>query len=194
MKLELSSVGNPDFGQNPNEPLWGCPLRNAEVEVDSFEQASLICQQFIAANELGGGNWSGGLITEVKKKLAFISYNGAAWKITKDAPQYSGKNEKIPLNLENPDSFKTTLTLVKKTNPYGDKCTHFHYKDDKGRDFFFRDTNTPFEYKLLAGTHSTYIDGYLFDLILDKFINQGIRQHDYKGGYDEAISKIEFYL
>ena len=31
----------------------------------------------------------------------------------------------------------------------------------------------------------------LFNKILDKYIEQGIAQHDYKGGFEESTSKLE---
>ena len=78
MKVKLSSVGNPDHGENPNRPKYGC--RNQLVEVSSFKEASELCRKYIEDNDLGGGNWSGGAITENRKQIAHVSYNGRVWE------------------------------------------------------------------------------------------------------------------
>jgi hypothetical protein len=82
MELELSSEGNPDFGQNPNAPLWGCEP-NKVVKIKSLEQASVLCEKFIMNNDLGSGNWSGGDIKENGRVIARVSYNGRVWKSDK---------------------------------------------------------------------------------------------------------------
>ena len=79
MKVKLSSVGNPDFGQNPNKPMWG--VKNKTVKVNSFKEASAVCQKFIDENDLGGGNWTGGeILDENNKVIANVSYNGRVWE------------------------------------------------------------------------------------------------------------------
>ena len=75
MKVILESVGNPDFGQNPNKGV--SPKQT--VDVKSFEEASDACQDYIKKHDLGGGNWSGGQVTEGGKQVAYISYNGRIW-------------------------------------------------------------------------------------------------------------------
>lgn len=89
-KVKLSSVGNPDFGQNPNARKYGAE-KNKFVACESFKQASELCIQFIRDNELGGGNWSGGLITESGKAVARVSYNGRVW----EGSAYGGKEIEI---------------------------------------------------------------------------------------------------
>jgi len=79
MKVSLSSVGNPDFGQDPNHPLFGCQ-KDKTVEVNSFKEASDVCKKFIDDNDLGSGNWSGGAVYEDKKQVAYVSYNGRVWQ------------------------------------------------------------------------------------------------------------------
>lgn len=77
--VELESVGNPDFGQNPNQPLWGCQP-NEKRQVSSIQEASDACVKFIEDNELGAGNWAGGKTTDERGvTVATISYNGIAW-------------------------------------------------------------------------------------------------------------------
>ena len=83
--VTLSSEGNPDFGQNPNQPLWGCEP-NQSKQVDTIEEASKACQQFIHNNDLGAGNWSGGQLmdNQLGKQIGQISYNGRVWDMNPD--------------------------------------------------------------------------------------------------------------
>ncbi len=79
MKVKLASVGNPDFGQDPNRPLYGCE-RSKTVKVNSFKAASEACMSFIERNNLGGGNWAGGeIMDDTGKIIAHVSYNGRVW-------------------------------------------------------------------------------------------------------------------
>lgn len=79
-EIFLSSVGNPDRGQNPEEPLWSAgpaywsPVLNAR-------EASEAALEYIGKNELGGGNWAGGQVrcTVLKRPVAQVSYNGRVW-------------------------------------------------------------------------------------------------------------------
>jgi hypothetical protein len=79
MKVQLSSIGNPDFNQNPNMTLFGCEP-NKSVEVKTFKEASDVCTKFINDNDLGSGNWDGGQIFDGKKQVAYVSYNGRVWQ------------------------------------------------------------------------------------------------------------------
>lgn len=93
MKVLLASCGNPDFGQDPDKPLFGCE-RNKWVVVKDFKEASEQCQKFIEDNELGGGNWSGGKIINDKLKIiAHVSYNGRVW----EGEHYSADAKEIKL-------------------------------------------------------------------------------------------------
>jgi len=78
-KVRLASVGNPDFGQDPSRRLYGAePNRTASCT--TLEEAVELCMEFISANDLGGGNWSGGRVTDATgKAVAQISYNGSLW-------------------------------------------------------------------------------------------------------------------
>ena len=81
MYVVLSSAGNPDYGQDPNRPLFGCES-NKKLPVQSYKEASEVCRKFIDDNELGSGNWDGGQIFDhtQKKQIAHVSYNGRVWK------------------------------------------------------------------------------------------------------------------
>ncbi len=77
-RVTLSSVGNPDFGQNPNRPLPG--VRRRIDPVKTLNEASEACCKFIAEHALGSGNWAGGEVTtEDGCVVARISYNGRVW-------------------------------------------------------------------------------------------------------------------
>lgn len=78
-RVRLASCGNPDYGQNPRCRLYGAEA-NRWQKVGSIKEASEACRKFIADNELGGGNWSGGDVQDASGKVvARISYNGRAW-------------------------------------------------------------------------------------------------------------------
>lgn len=87
MKLILSSTGNPDHGQNPFLPVFGCE-DNYTAVVSSFTDATKQCREFIQRNNLGGGNWSGGdLYDDSGNLIARVAYNGTI--IEKDSPYFS---------------------------------------------------------------------------------------------------------
>jgi hypothetical protein len=78
-RVELSSAPNPDIEGG----YWqgGMPGRPRSVPVASFAEASQVVQDYIAQHELGGGNWTGGEITDYAtgKVLGRVSYNGRVW-------------------------------------------------------------------------------------------------------------------
>lgn len=75
MTVLLAAVGNPDMGQ-PSD--IGVP--RSMVPVESFAAASNAVLGYIARNNLGGGNWAGGLIFRGGKPIAHVSYNGRVWR------------------------------------------------------------------------------------------------------------------
>jgi hypothetical protein len=78
LTVDLSSVGNPDYAQDPDRPLPGVPVESLGVR--DFAEASRVCREYIAAHNLGGGNWSGGRITDRKGvEVGRVSYNGKVW-------------------------------------------------------------------------------------------------------------------
>lgn len=91
MKVLLASVGNPDFRQDPDKPLYGCE-KDKTVEVATFKEASEVCAKFISDNDLGSGNWSGGEIQNEKGiVIALVSCNGRVWEGSK----LTGMNREI---------------------------------------------------------------------------------------------------
>lgn len=81
-RVQLASVGNPDFGQDPYQPLYG--VENRLAQVSSLGEASRVCREFIREHELGGGNWSGGEVYWGAEVVARISYNGRIWQVEPD--------------------------------------------------------------------------------------------------------------
>jgi len=79
LTVRLASVGNPDYGQDPDRPIYGAQP-NKIVPVASLQEASRECLRFIAHNDLGCGNWDGGQITESGRVIAHVSYNGRVWE------------------------------------------------------------------------------------------------------------------
>jgi len=89
MLVRLASIGNPDFGQDPNKPMYGCE-KGKLVKVATFKEASEKCRKFIDDNDLGGGNWFGGEIYNDDDKntvIAHVSYNGRVWEGSEWTPQ-----------------------------------------------------------------------------------------------------------
>ncbi len=79
MTVTLESVGNIDHGQNPHKQKYGAS-KDKSVKVNSFAEAKQKCMEFIDRNDLGGGNWSGGIIKDdTGKIIAHVSYNGRVW-------------------------------------------------------------------------------------------------------------------
>ncbi len=74
MVVKLSSRKNPDFKNDPTRNY------SENITVMSLQQARDACQRFIATNDLGGGNWTGGQVFfKNGKQVARISYNGRVW-------------------------------------------------------------------------------------------------------------------
>jgi hypothetical protein len=94
MILRLASVGNPDLGQDPNRPLYGCD-RNHWRPVMSYKEASEVASKWISDNDLGAGNWSGGEIAVKGTVVAHVSYNGRVWEVSKDSPKWSNNAKEI---------------------------------------------------------------------------------------------------
>jgi hypothetical protein len=77
--VALRHARNPDIGG-----YWQTPVdRSKTVRVESIREASEACRAFISRNGLGGGNWTGGIVTQGGVPVAYISYNGRAWKVAK---------------------------------------------------------------------------------------------------------------
>jgi len=79
LEVFLVAVGNPDFGQDPTRPPYG--VTSKEICVQTLEEASITCRQYIVENDLGGGNWPGAKVhdADTGALVGRISYNGRVW-------------------------------------------------------------------------------------------------------------------
>lgn len=80
--VTLSGCGNPDHGQNPYKSVYGVPtiMRYA----DTIEELQEIVKTYIRNYNLGGGNWTGGIVYDAINdiQIGHISYNGRYWEET----------------------------------------------------------------------------------------------------------------
>jgi len=95
--VELANRGNPDHGQNPDEPVWGGP-EDRHVPVETFQEASNLCRQYITEHDLGMGNWTGGMIKIDGKTVAYVTYGGRVFHQSDDEPSIELKEEITDLN------------------------------------------------------------------------------------------------
>ena len=77
----LSSSGNPDFNQNPYEPVYGASKQI--LKAASIEECQQIVRNYIDFYNLGSGNWDGGDVFKDGKLIGYISYNGRYWNYEK---------------------------------------------------------------------------------------------------------------
>lgn len=79
-KVVLTAHGNIDHGANPYA-MVAPPLN---VFADTIEELQQAARDYIEEYDLGGGNWTGGQVTEVAsgKPFGYISYNGWYWEET----------------------------------------------------------------------------------------------------------------
>lgn len=76
MAVLCSSVGNPDWNQNPNAPI----SPEMFYAVNNLKEAAAKCMQYISDYDLGGGNWAGGQVyCKEGNIVAEVSYNGRVW-------------------------------------------------------------------------------------------------------------------
>ena len=78
--VELSNRGNPDFHQDPDSPLPDT-RSDFKLRVRGLGHASETARRYIDAHDLGGGNWTGGRVTDQDGlEIAQVSYNGRVWE------------------------------------------------------------------------------------------------------------------
>ncbi len=94
MTVELSAAPNPDFTSDDPKALVSISAYRREVA--SLQEASRVCLRFIEANDLGGGNWTGGAVYEGKKQVAKVSYNGRVWAMDGSEIQLPTEGEALP--------------------------------------------------------------------------------------------------
>jgi len=74
-RIVLRSVGNPDFGQDPDQPMSPTKV----VMVDSLRAASEAARAYIERHHLGSGNFPSSRVVRDGRVVARISYNGRIW-------------------------------------------------------------------------------------------------------------------
>jgi len=77
MQVRLEAQSNPDFGPGTHQRM--VRIKPYTVEVDSLEEASRVVEKFIEDNDLGGGNFNFGIVTDNGKEIAWVSYNRKVW-------------------------------------------------------------------------------------------------------------------
>lgn len=78
LRVALLTVGNPDLGQDPGQPLLG--IANRLVSVMSLHEARWCARAFIEKHGLGAGNWAGGQVLDgCDQQVAYVTYNGRVW-------------------------------------------------------------------------------------------------------------------
>lgn len=86
------------------------------------------------------------------------------------------------------------MTLVSKVDLPKNE-TEFTYQDEQGNKICFIETNKAWVYALVSEkTSPIYNSTKIMGKVADAYILKGIRQHDYKGGYKEAIQEITVLL
>jgi len=86
-RLILRSCGNPDFGQDPSQPM----SPTEDIAVDTLRQAAQVARAYIVRHNLGGGNFPTPNVFKGDQVVARISYNGRIW-----LPPDGGWNDKDP--------------------------------------------------------------------------------------------------
>ena len=74
-RIVLQSVGNPDFGQDPDQPMSPPEI----VIVDTLRAASEAARAYIQRHHLGSGNFPSPRVVKDGRVVARISYNGRIW-------------------------------------------------------------------------------------------------------------------
>lgn len=89
-KVIITTVGNPDYNQDPDRPLWGVPEGEA-LDAPTLEALVEKVREFQDDYDIGGGNWSLCRVFKAEKLIGFMSYNGRVWdreRWGKDAVEY----------------------------------------------------------------------------------------------------------
>lgn len=110
----LANAGNPDYAEDPEQPLYGTPGPRIE-KVSSLEQASAYCRQYIARYSLGAGHWVGGELRNANtgERVGYVSYNGSVWP----GHEHDWKPGVAPLYQPDGKPVKTPPTTLGEQNP-----------------------------------------------------------------------------
>ena len=77
-RLRASTVGNPDFRQDPTKPLYGAKDLNTCVTAAT---APRVLGEWISRYDIGGGNLSDAILYDLETgdEVGRMSYNGRVW-------------------------------------------------------------------------------------------------------------------
>ena len=91
-KVTLVALGNPDHNENPFcNIVNGVKIKNRIVKRPTIKACQKVVSQFIAINDLGSGNWTGGKVYDANDNyVGYISYNGRFWD---KETEYGKENE-----------------------------------------------------------------------------------------------------
>ena len=78
--VEVAAEPNPDYSDRYGDPRASVSISPHRILVQSYVEAGIVVQRFIAKHELGSGNWTGGTIRDASGKvIGHVSYNGRVW-------------------------------------------------------------------------------------------------------------------
>lgn len=79
-KVTLSACGNIDHGENPYSNIVnGIEIKPMLGKAKTIEECCAIVRGYIEENNLGSGNWTGGVVFQNGTRVGYISYNGRYW-------------------------------------------------------------------------------------------------------------------
>ena len=78
LTLKIEVCGNPDKGQDPNQPPFGVE-RFHEIKAARIEIIRILMEELQLENNLGGGNWKEAVLYRDDEKIGRVSWNGRVW-------------------------------------------------------------------------------------------------------------------
>lgn len=78
LTLKIEVCGNPDHGQDPDQPPFGVK-RNTTIRAGRIEIIRLLVEEFQNENNLGGGNWKNAILYRDDEEVGRMSWNGRVW-------------------------------------------------------------------------------------------------------------------
>jgi len=84
---------------------------------------------------------------------------------------------------------KNILTL-QKINKIDERNCEYVYIDQLSRVIGFKSTDIPYNYLLSSNSDGFYKTSSNFRKVLNSYMNQMMKQHDYEGGWQEAIQTL----
>lgn len=76
-KIKLTTIGNPDYGQDPSKPLYG--VKPAMIKATTIEELRQKVSVWKEYNNVGGGNWPMPAVYLDGAVAGYMSYNGRVW-------------------------------------------------------------------------------------------------------------------